>query len=72
MYSGMSVYCGRKGEDMVLWSLGYPIDKNRMFLSGYLDVLRVCGHTFKKKKNPGLLGKMFESRFPDARGRKEG
>jgi len=26
----------------------------------------------KKKKNPWLLEKMFESRFPDASGREEG
>jgi hypothetical protein len=25
-----------------------------------------------KKKNPWLLGEMFENRFPDARGREEG
>ena len=33
------------------------------------DILKVI---VEKKKNPWLLGKMFESRFPHASGREEG
>jgi hypothetical protein len=49
-----------------------PDNWDREDFSPFSERTESLGKCLWKKKNPWLLGEMFENRFPDARGREEG